>query len=99
MQLSKAKTKVGLVTEAMANEEIGPTTSEPHSEVRDLSLCLWCVFCTCFLCIGFDAFSTVSRVDTEPAQEQPAMTDWWWLSSCAGCSFVVNVFLSVCVCV
>lgn len=50
--------------------------------------------CALHVCVGFGVCSNVSGADTQPARDQPAMTDWWRLPSCAGCSFVV----SLCVC-
>lgn len=55
----------------------------------------WPVFlflaCALHVCVGFGVCSNVSGADTEPARDQPAMTDWWRLPSCAGCSFVVSL--------
>lgn len=86
---------MGSVTEARQTREL---VQQPQSHILK-SMTRLSVFGVCFacmrVCISVSVCSTVSGVDTEPAQDQPAMTDWWRLPSCAGCSFVV----SLCVCV
>lgn len=88
---------MGSVTEARQTREF---IQQPQSHIlKSMTLCPCCVFCMC-VCVSVcgGVCSNVSGVDTEPAQHQPAMTDWRRLPSCAGCSFVVElvcVFLYV----
>ena len=51
--------------------------------------------CAC-VSVSVGVCSYVSGVDRESAQDQPAMTDWRRLPSCAGCSFVVSLCAVVC---
>lgn len=53
--------------------------------------------CVCVVHVCVSVCTYVSGVDTESAQDQPAMTDWRRLPSCVGCSFVVSLCARACV--
>lgn len=80
---------MGSVTEA---RQIRESVQQPQRHILKSMTCLSVLgVCAAHVCFTVGVCSYVSGVDTESAQDQPAMTDWRRLPSYAGCSFVVSL--------
>lgn len=85
---------MGSITEARQIRELIQQPQRRILKACDLSFCASCM-CSACVRVSVAVRSYVSRVDTESAKDQPAMTDWWRLPSCW--SFFCGELVHLCV--